>query len=108
METEGYWEGWRLGILDTEGFVEGWLLGWNDGTEQEIFTLAELVEKFDLNRVHKAGAKFDPEKNKWFNQLYLMIQKEEDLAKAFSSILVDKNIDVTKYDLVKIVSLIKV
>ncbi|MGO4820032.1 MULTISPECIES: glutamate--tRNA ligase [unclassified Flavobacterium] len=83
------------------------LLGWNDGTEQEIFTLAELVEKFDLNRVHKAGAKFDPEKNKWFNHQYLMIQKEEDLAKAFSPILIDKNIDVTKYDLVKIVSLIK-
>jgi len=83
------------------------LLGWNDGTEQEIFSLSELVEKFDLNRVHKAGAKFDPEKNKWFNHQYLMIQKEEDLAKAFSPILVDKNIDVTKYDLVKIVSLIK-
>jgi len=83
------------------------LLGWNDGTEQEIFSLSELVEKFDLNRVHKAGAKFDPEKNKWFNHQYLMIQKEEDLAKAFSPILIDKNIDVTKYDLVKIVSLIK-
>ena len=40
------------------------LLGWNDGTEQEIFTLEELVEKFDLNRIHKAGAKFDPDKNK--------------------------------------------
>jgi glutamyl/glutaminyl-tRNA synthetase len=38
------------------------LLGWNDGTDQEIFSLEELVEKFDLNRVHKAGAKFDPEK----------------------------------------------
>jgi glutamyl-tRNA synthetase len=83
------------------------LLGWNDGTEQEIFTLAELVEKFDLNRVHKAGAKFDPEKNKWFNHQYLMIQKEEDLAKAYTPILVDKTIDATKYDLVKIVSLIK-
>ena len=39
------------------------LLGWNDGTEQEIFSLEELVQKFDLNRIHKAGAKFDPEKN---------------------------------------------
>ena len=47
------------------------LLGWNDGTDQELFSLAELTEKFDLNRVHKAGAKFDPDKNKWFNHQYL-------------------------------------
>jgi len=47
------------------------LLGWNDGTEQELFSLSELCEKFDLNRVHKSGAKFDPEKNKWFNSYYL-------------------------------------
>ena len=50
------------------------LLGWNDGTEQEIFSLAELIEKFDLKRIHKSGAKFDPEKNKWFNHQYLVKQ----------------------------------
>ena len=83
------------------------LLGWNDGTEQELFSLTELIDKFDLNRVHKAGAKFDPEKNKWFNHQYLMLQKDEDLAKAFTPILEAKNIDATKLDLVKIVSLIK-
>jgi glutamyl/glutaminyl-tRNA synthetase len=38
------------------------LLGWNDGTDKELYTLEELVEAFDLNRVHKAGAKFDPKK----------------------------------------------
>lgn len=52
------------------------LLGWNDGTDQELFSLEELIEKFDLNRIHKAGAKFDPEKNKWFNHQY--IQKASD------------------------------
>lgn len=83
------------------------LLGWNDGTEQELFSLTELIDKFDLNRVHKAGAKFDPEKNKWFNHQYLMLQKDEDLAKAFTPILEAKNVDATKVDLVKIVSLIK-
>ncbi|WP_339653701.1 glutamate--tRNA ligase [Flavobacterium frigidarium] len=83
------------------------LLGWNDGTEQELFSLTELVNKFDLNRVHKAGAKFDPEKNKWFNHQYLMLQKDEDLAKAFTPIIEAKNVDATKIDLVKIVSLIK-
>ena len=44
------------------------LLGWNDGTEQEIYSMAELIEKFSIDRVHKAGAKFNYEKAKWFNQ----------------------------------------
>jgi glutamyl-tRNA synthetase len=83
------------------------LLGWNDGTDQELFTLEELAEKFDLNRVHKAGAKFDPEKNKWFNHQYLQKQNEEELADIFSSILKEKGISVENYKLIKIVSSIK-
>lgn len=83
------------------------LLGWNDGTDQELFSLEELVEKFDLNRVHKAGAKFDPEKNKWFNHQYLQKQSNEDLAKSYAPILYEKGIDVDYTSLVKIVSLIK-
>ncbi|TRX26986.1 glutamate--tRNA ligase [Flavobacterium franklandianum] len=92
------------------------LLGWNDGTEQEIFTLEELVDKFDLNRVHKAGAKFDPEKNKWFNHQYLMKQSDSDLAEDFAPIVAEKGfssfdcaqgdtLEMTKLE--KIVSLIK-
>jgi glutamyl-tRNA synthetase len=61
------------------------LLGWNDGTDQELFTLEELAEKFDLNRVHKAGAKFDPEKNKWFNHQYLQKQSDDELVDLFIS-----------------------
>ena len=83
------------------------LLGWNDGTEQEIFSLEELVEKFDLNRVHKAGAKFDPDKNKWFNHNYLQMQSDESLAKSFAPVLVSKGISVTEAHLTKVVSLIK-
>lgn len=83
------------------------LLGWNDGTDQELFSLAELVEKFDLNRVHKAGAKFDPDKNKWFNHQYLQKQDDEILAKSYAPILYEKGIDVDYTSLVKIVSLIK-
>jgi glutamyl-tRNA synthetase len=83
------------------------LLGWNDGTDQEIFSLEELAEKFDLNRVHKAGAKFDPEKNKWFNHRYLQKQDDESLAKAFAPIVYEKGIAVDYTTLVKIVSLIK-
>ncbi|MFV5684958.1 glutamate--tRNA ligase [Flavobacterium sp. GB2R13] len=85
------------------------LLGWNDGTEKELFTLEELVEAFDLNRVHKAGAKFDPEKNKWFNHQYLVKQENINLAKSFAPIVESK--DVNRYyslvELTKIVSLIK-
>lgn len=83
------------------------LLGWNDGTEQELFSLEELVEKFDLNRVHKAGAKFDPDKNKWFNHQYLQKQDDESLAKSYAPILYEKGIDVDYTSLVKIVSLVK-
>ena len=86
------------------------LLGWNDGTDQELFSLEELIEKFDLNRVHKSGAKFDPEKNKWFNHQYLIQQNDADLAKTFASYLLEKGIDssfVGMTKLEKIVSLIK-
>ena len=82
------------------------LLGWNDGTDQEIFSLEELAQKFDLNRVHKAGAKFDPEKNKWFNHHYLQQQSNESLAEAFAPTLAEKGIS-TALDVTKVVSLIK-
>jgi glutamyl-tRNA synthetase len=82
------------------------LLGWNDGTEQEIFSLAELVEKFDLKRIHKSGAKFDPEKNKWFNHQYLQKQTDENLAKAFKVILDEKGIS-TSLNITRVVTSIK-
>jgi glutamyl/glutaminyl-tRNA synthetase len=83
------------------------LLGWNDGTDKELYSLEELVDAFDLSRVHKAGAKFDPEKNKWFNHHYLILQSDEDLAKAFAPFLYEKGIDIDYTTLVKIVSSIK-
>ena len=83
------------------------LLGWNDGTEKELFTLDELVDAFDLTRVHKSGAKFDPEKNKWFNHQYLVKQDNEMLAKAFAPVVYEKGIDVDYTTLVRIVGMIK-
>lgn len=83
------------------------LLGWNDGTDKEIYSLQELVHAFDINRVHKAGAKFDPDKNKWFNHHYLVLQTDEVLAKTFSPFLYKKGIDVDYTTLVKIVHAIK-
>ena len=82
------------------------LLGWNDGTEQEIFSLEELVQKFDLNRIHKAGAKFDPEKNKWFNHQYLIGKSDKALAISFSEDLEKRGVSTT-IDLERVVSLIK-
>ena len=82
------------------------LLGWNDGTEQEIFSLQELVQKFDLNRIHKAGAKFDPEKNKWFNHQYLIGKSDKELAISFSEELVKRGVSTT-LDLERVVNLIK-
>ena len=83
------------------------LLGWNDGTDQELFSLEELTEKFDLSRVHKAGAKFDPEKNKWFNHHYLQQQSDESLALAFTPILSEKGFSIENSKLIKIVAAIK-
>ena len=87
------------------------LLGWNDGTEQEIFSLDELVEKFDLKRIHKAGAKFDPDKNKWFNHQYLQKKSDVELAAMFQKELAKKDIstahDISEDKLTKIVSLVK-
>jgi glutamyl-tRNA synthetase len=55
------------------------VLGWNDGTEQELFSMDELVKKFSISRVHKGGAKFDFEKAKWFNHQYIQQKTEEEL-----------------------------
>jgi glutamyl-tRNA synthetase len=58
------------------------LLGWNPGTAQEIFSLEELIAAFDIERIHKSGARFDPEKIKWFNHHYLQTKSDEALVSA--------------------------
>ena len=83
------------------------LLGWNDGTEQEIFTMEELIQKFDLSRVNKSGAKFDPEKNKWFNHQVLMNKTDVELAELFNKDLQAKGINKELNVVTKIVSLVK-
>ena len=60
-------------------------LGWNPGTEQELFSLNELVESFDLKNVNKAGARFDPDKTKWFNHQYMQKAEIDDLTSSFIS-----------------------
>ncbi|MFT7899926.1 glutamate--tRNA ligase [Tenacibaculum ascidiaceicola] len=82
-------------------------LGWNPGTEQEIFSLEELTEAFDLARVSKSGAKFSPDKTKWFNQQYLQQKSNEELTTLFLPILEEKGITTDKDSAEKVVSLIK-
>ena len=68
------------------------MLGWNPGTEQELFTLPELVQSFSLDKVSKSGAKFNPDKAKWFNREYLRKRSDKELAGLFLPILAEKGI----------------
>ena len=69
------------------------LLGWNDGTEQEIYSMAELIEKFSIDRVHKAGAKFNYEKAKWFNQEWIRKLEMDELSPQVRKLYTTKGID---------------
>lgn len=67
------------------------LLGWNDGTEQELFSMDELIQKFSIERVHSAGARFDYEKAKWFNHEWIKRAGNKELAKEVSKIIPSAN-----------------
>ena len=66
-------------------------LGWNPGTEKEIYSLDELIRDFNLSRVNKSGAKFNPDKTKWFQQQYMQQASNEIIAKLFLPVLEEKN-----------------
>jgi len=66
------------------------MLGWNPGTEQEVFTMHELISTFSFERVHKAGARFDPEKAKWFNEQRLRSKTAAELAERFAKVIAEK------------------
>lgn len=83
------------------------LLGWNPGTEQEIFTMEQLIESFSIERVNKSGARFDPEKAKWFNHQYIVKLSDAELAQAFVPILAQKGLDVPLNKVTEIVALVK-
>ncbi len=84
------------------------LLGWNDGTEQEIFSKEELVEKFSMERVHSAGAKFDYEKAKWFNHEWIKQSATSSLQSAVGSLLMQSGIANPEASLLaKVIDLVK-
>ena len=82
-------------------------LGWNPGTEQEIFSMDELIESFSLERVNKAGSRFDPEKAKWYNHQYLQEKSNLELTQLFQPILKEKGIEATDEKVSKVIGLVK-
>lgn len=84
------------------------MLGWNDGTEQELFTLDELIQKFSLERVHKGGAKFDFEKAKWFNHEWIKKLPADSLLQVVKPFLAEKGITASSDEyLQKVIDLVK-
>ncbi len=83
------------------------LLGWNPGDDREIFNMDELIAAFDLNRVGKSGARFDPEKAKWFNHQYLMQKDAKEVANDLKSILQEKEIETSEEYTTAVCALVK-
>ena len=102
------WHGYKEDGYFPEAFINMLaLLGWNPGTEQEIFTLQELCDLFTLERVKKSGAKFDPEKTKWFNHKYLIAKSDAELAEMLDQLLVENQLSYDRKKLEKICGLMK-
>jgi glutamyl-tRNA synthetase len=70
------------------------VLGWNDGTEQELYSLDQLIEKFSIERIHKAGAKFNYEKAKWFNQEWIRKLPMDELSSLVREIYADRQLTI--------------
>lgn len=84
------------------------LLGWNDGSEQEIFTLEELIEKFSIEKIHSSGARFDFEKAKWFNHEWIKRSSAEELLPAVKEIYAQNNLLITDdILLIRVIELVK-
>jgi len=107
-ETKETFPGYKESGYLPEAFINILaLLGWNPGTDKEIFTMNELIEVFDLDKVGKAGSKFDPDKAKWFNHQYLINKSDSELAEMFLPILESKGFSPSKDFVEKICSMVK-
>ncbi len=107
-ETNEKFAGYRENGYYPEAFVNMLaFLGWNPGTENEIFSIEELIEIFSLKRVVKSGARFNPEKTHWFNHQYLIKKTGEELAEDFAPILESKGIEADSNYVAKVCELMK-
>jgi len=108
LETGNVSEGYKESGYFAEAFINMLaLLGWNPGTEEEVFSLDQLTKAFDLNRVSKSGAKFNPEKTNWFNQRYMQTKGGVALTELYLPVLKEKEVITTKAYANKVVNLIK-
>jgi len=107
-ETQETFPGYKESGYLPEAFINILaFLGWNPGTDQELFSMDELTESFDLDKVGKAGSKFDPDKAKWFNHQYLMKKSDSELAEMFIPLLESKGTTASKEFIEKVCSLVK-
>lgn len=83
------------------------MLGWNDGTDQEIFSVEEMISKFSLERIHKGGAKFDYEKAKWYNAEWIKRSSAEYLLPYVKVVFEEKGIKAEDDYLLKVIDLVK-
>ena len=83
------------------------LLGWNPGTEQEVFTLDELIQKFSMEKVSKSGARFNPDKTIWFNHQYIQNKSAEEILPIYKKILEDLSIEASDEFHLTIIDLMK-
>lgn len=107
-ESGEIWHGYKEDGYFPQAFINMLaLLGWNDGTDKEIFSMEELCQAFSLERVHKAGSRFDPEKAKWFNHKYLINKPDAELAISLQEILESNGIHTDKSKIEKVCGLMK-
>lgn len=83
------------------------LLGWTPADNKEILSLSEMIEEFDIEKLHKAGARFSKEKAEWFNQQYLHLRSDKDVLEDIRPMITQGNTPLTEEKLLKIVSLMK-
>lgn len=105
---EGSVSGYREEGYFPEAFINMLaLLGWNPGTEDEIFSLEELTQLFDLNKVSKSGARFNPDKAVWFNHQYLQKKTNQDLLVCYQKKLIENGIEPKNDFDLKVIELLK-
>ena len=83
------------------------LLGWNPGTEQELFSLEQLVEAFDITKCSKSGAKFDYQKGMWFNHEYILRKSDDEIAQLFAPIVANNGVEATMEQVTQVVHMMK-
>jgi len=102
------WAGYREDGYLPEAFVNMLLmLGWNPGTEQEIFNQEEMINHFSLERVVKSGARFDPDKAKWFNEMWMRSMSTENLLVLLQPLAEDMEADLSSDQLMGVINLMK-